>query len=183
MSDASTVPRFRYHPDPVDTGSVVASDATCAVCKEARGFIYAGPVYAENDLSDAICPWCIASGSAYEMFGATFVDSEAFADGTPETTMTEISERTPGYAAWQAEVWPACCDDATAFLGPVGIAEIRGRHRELEGFVLSHIIYELGISGGAATRMLQSLRRDASPTAYLFKCLHCGEPRVHVDHA
>jgi uncharacterized protein CbrC (UPF0167 family) len=30
--------------------------------------------------------------------------------------------------------------------------------------------------------MLDSLRRDAAPTAYVFKCLHCGEPLVHVDH-
>lgn len=180
MPDA--LPRFRYHPDPIDTGSVVVSDTTCAVCGRVRGFIYAGPVYAEDDLDDAICPWCIADGSAYETLGATFVDSEAFADGTPEAVMAEISERTPGYASWQSEVWPSCCNDATAFLGPVGITEVRERHRELEGFILSHIIYELGISGGAATRMLQSLRRDVSPTAYLFTCLHCGEPRVHVDH-
>jgi uncharacterized protein CbrC (UPF0167 family) len=182
MPDASTLPRFRYHPDPLDTGSVVASDATCAVCGTPRGFIYAGPVYADGDLADAICPWCIADGSASKTLGATFVDCEAFADGTPDVAMTEISDRTPGYAAWQSEVWPSCCGDGTAFLGPYGIAEIRERYPELEGFVLSHIIYDLGISGGAATRMLQSLRRDASPTAYLFRCLHCGQPRVHVDH-
>ena len=144
MTDASSLPRFRYHPNPMETGSVIASDARCVVCGEARGFVYA--------------------------------------DGTPEAAISEISERTPGYSAWQSEVWPSCCDDATAFVGPVGIAELRERYRELEGFVLSHIIYELAISGGAATRMLQSLRRDASPTAYLFTCLHCGQPRVHVDH-
>ena len=182
MSDAPALPRFRYHPDPIDTGSVIIADATCVVCRQARGAIYAGPIYAGDDLSDAICPWCIADGSAYETLGATFVDSEAFPAETPDAAVTEITERTPGYAAWQSEAWPACCSDATAFLGPVGIAEIRERHSELEGFVLSHIIYELGISGGAATRMLQSLRRDASPTAYLFRCLHCGEPRVHVDY-
>ena len=45
-----------------------------------------------------------------------------------------------------------------------------------------HSFVRFGISGGAATRFLESLRRDASPTAYLFKCLHCDEPQVHVDH-
>jgi len=182
MSDRSTLPTFRYHPDAIDTGSISVSTAACAVCKQERGFIYAGPVYAEDDFEDAICPWCIADGSAHQSLGATFVDTEAFAVDTPDHVVAEISERTPGFAAWQAEEWPSCCGDAAAFIGPVGIAEIRARHRELEGFVLSQIIYGLGISGGAATRMLESLKRDSSPTAYLFKCLHCEEPLVHVDH-
>jgi len=176
------LPTFRYHPDPVATGCVEESEAPCASCEDSRGFIYVGPVYADDDYEEAICPWCIADGSAHATLGATFVEPEVFADGTPDAAIAEIAERTPGYAAWQHEVWPACCNDATAFLGPVGIAEIREQYRELEGVVLSHIIHELGVAGGAATRMLESLHRNASPTAYLFRCLHCGEPKVHVDH-
>lgn len=33
-----------------------------------------------------------------------------------------------------------------------GIAELRARDRALEGYAPNHIIYELRISGGAATR-------------------------------
>jgi uncharacterized protein CbrC (UPF0167 family) len=183
MTDRASLPTFRYHPDPVGTGSVIASDATCAVCGEERGFVYAGPVYAGDDFEETICPWCIADGSASESLGATFVDAEAFAVDTPDEAVTEISERTPGYAAWQAEEWPSCCNDATAFIGPLGITEIRATHRELEGFVLNQIVHHLGISSADATRMLESLRRDAPPTAYLFRCLHCREPQVHLDHA
>ena len=36
------------------------------------------------------------------------------------------------------------------------------------GSLLSHIIYEPGISGGAATRLLGSLNRENGPTVYLF---------------
>jgi len=182
MTHRSTLPTFRYHPDPIDTGSITPSDATCAVCDEPRGFVYSGPVYAEDDFEDAICPWCIADGSAAESLGATFMDSEAFPGDVPKRVIVEISERTPGYSAWQAEEWPSCCRDAAAFIGPVGIAEIRAKHPHLEGFVLRQISHGLGVSGGAATRLLESLRRDASPTAYLFKCLHCEEALVHVDH-
>jgi len=182
MADRSTLPHFRYHPDPIDTGSITQSDAECVVCGEQRGLIYTGPVYAERDFENAICPWCIADGSAARSLGATFVDREAFADDTPVAVITEISERTPGYGRWQPKEWPSCCGDAAAFLGPFGIAEIRAKHPELEGFVLSQIVYGLGISGGAATGVLESLRRDTSPTAYLFECLHCGEPQIHVDH-
>src|SRR3954465_13078037 len=97
MADRSALPRFRYHPDPIDTGSITESDAECARCGEQRGFIYAGPVYTEGDFEDAICPWCIADGSAARSLGATFVDSEAFADDTPDAVITEITERTPGF--------------------------------------------------------------------------------------
>ena len=178
-----TFPAFRYHPDPIQSGSVVPSDAECACCGEARGFVYDGPVYGE-DAGEPVCPWCIADGRAHAERDATFVDSEAFDDGTPDAAMTEISERTPGYSAWQSERWPACCGDATAFLEPVGVAELRARYRSLEyPLVLAHIVHEMGISGGAATRLLESLDRDAGPTAYLFRCLHCEEYRVHVDRS
>ncbi len=178
-----TLPPFRFHPDPLRSGSVVASDATCRRCGQARGYIYTGPVYAEEDLDDALCPWCIADGSASDEFEAEFVDIEAFADQVPDAAIEEICFRTPGYNTFQSEQWPACCDDATAFLAPVGYAELEGEFREFQGSVLNHIIYEMRISGGAATRLLQSLNRDAGPTAYLFRCLHCGQHHVHVDQA
>jgi hypothetical protein len=41
------LPSFRYHPDPVATGSIEPSDAVCRCCGRARGYIYAGPVCAE----------------------------------------------------------------------------------------------------------------------------------------
>lgn len=176
-----SLPVFRYHPDPLRSGSVMASTESCIRCGQARGYLYSGPVYAGEDLDDALCPWCIADGSANEEFDAEFVDVEAFADGVPEEVIEEISRRTPGFSSFQAEQWPACCDDGTAFLAPVGSAELEGEFREFQGSVLNHIIHEMGISGGAATRLLGSLNRDRGPTAYLFRCLHCGAHHVHVD--
>jgi uncharacterized protein CbrC (UPF0167 family) len=175
------LPLFRYHSDPIASGSIVASDAKCLCCRQNRGFVYTGPVYAEKDLEDSICPWCIADGAAHRKFDAEFVDTEAFAEGAPQAAMDEISQRTPGFSSWQSEQWPVCCDDATAFVTPVGIQEIRKDFRELEGSVLSHIIYEMSISGGAATRLLNSLDREKGPTAFLFRCLHCEQPHVYVD--
>ena len=176
-----TLPSFRYHPDPVASGSIVESNEPCACCGQRRGYLYPTPIYSEEDVEPGLCPWCIADGSAQRKFDCTFVDSEAFAEDTPADTVTEITERTPGYAAWQAEQWPSCCGDATAFLEPAGIDQIRGRYRALEGQVLSHIIYQLGISGGAATRFLGSLDRDRGPTVYVFRCLRCESLHFHLD--
>jgi len=175
-----TLPPFRYHPDPIRSGSVVPSDAVCDRCGQARGYVYDGPVYVEDD-EPTLCPWCIADGSAHEELDATFVDAEAFPDGTPQAAIEEITERTPGYSAWQEEHWPACCGDATAYIAPVGIAKIRKEYRQLEGFILNHIIYNMGISGGAATRLLQSLDRAKGPTAFVFRCPKCETHHFHVD--
>lgn len=73
---AMKLPKFRYHLDPVASGSVLASQAKCACCGEHRGFVHEGPVYSQEDLSGRICPWCIAEGAAHAKFGAEFVDSE-----------------------------------------------------------------------------------------------------------
>jgi uncharacterized protein len=176
------LPSFRYHPDPVLSGSVTVSTEECRCCGEARGYLYTGPVYSEEDLDEALCPWCIADGSASAEFAATFVDTEAFPVDTPERAIEEISQRTPGYSCWQSEEWPSCCEDATAYVAPVGVAELHGEFREFEGSVLNHIIHGMSISGAAATRLLGSLNRERGPTAYLFRCLHCERHQVHIDH-
>jgi uncharacterized protein CbrC (UPF0167 family) len=176
-----TMPTFRYHADPVASGSVVVSEAGCLCCGQARGFVYDGPIYAEGHEPTPVCPWCIADGSAHERFGACFVDADAFDGAVPEGTVTEITERTPGFATWQGETWPSCCGDAAVFVMPAGIAEIRARAPELEGQLMSHIVYEMGVSGGAATRLLDSLDRDRSPTLYVFKCPQCETHLFHID--
>jgi uncharacterized protein CbrC (UPF0167 family) len=175
------LPIFRYHPDPIRSGSIAQSDAQCQCCGKERGYIYEGPVYAEEDLEDSICPWCIANSSAHKKFKAEFVDTEAFPDGMPKAAITEISQSTPGYSAWQSEAWPSCCEDATAFLRPTGIQEIRKECYEVEGHLMTYVVQELHISGGAAKRLVESLSKDSQPTLYLFQCLHCQRYRFHID--
>ena len=180
--DATTLlPNFRYHPDPLGSGSVVVSPAKCRCCSKARGFIYTGPVYAEAELEDALCPWCIADGSAHARFDARFVDSEAFDAGASEKAIEEIMTRTPGFSTWTSERWPSCDGEPAAFVGPFGIEEIRGHYRDLEGTLMSYVVHDLGISGGAARRVLESLQRDGNPTAFVFCSLVSSSLLAYVD--
>jgi uncharacterized protein CbrC (UPF0167 family) len=176
------LPVFRYHRDPIASGSIVASDARCLCCGEQRGFIYTGPAYCEEELEEALCPWCIADGSAHRKFDATFVDEACFPDETAPAVVEEIAHRTPGFSAWQQERWLACCGDAAVFLEPVGHAEIRARYPALEGTLMTYIVHELKISGGAATRFLHALDRDQGPTAYVFACRHCDAQPAYIDY-
>src|SRR3954454_6356073 len=119
---ATHLPHFRYHPQPLETGSVIPSQATCRQCQQARGYIYTGPVFAQEELADAFCPWCIADGSAAQGFRAQFTDREAVGkygvwERVSDEIVDEIALRTPGFHGWQHERWWTHCNDAAAFLG------------------------------------------------------------------
>ena len=111
------LPGFRYHPYPLATGSVVESDATCAACGKTRGYVYTGPVYMQDE-PEALCPWCIADGTAAETFGAELTDfGVGVPDDVPREVLEELAFRTPGFSGWQQEHWLYHCGDAAEFHG------------------------------------------------------------------
>ena len=175
------LPVFRYHPDPVASGSIEASDAQCACCGQRRRFIYTGPAYSEEELEDALCPWCIADESAHAKFDASFAGTDELPSDVPRETVDEIEHRTPGFNSWQEGRWLGCCGDAAAFLEPVGYEEIRARYPQLEGALMMYIVHELALSGAAATHFLQGLHRDRGATAYIFACRHCDAKPFYID--
>ena len=181
MDRMDNLPAFQYHPYPLRSGSVVESKVKCKCCRKARGYIYAGPVYAEDELGESICPWCIADGAAHEKYDASFIDTQGIPDDVPPQVMEEIAYRTPGYSTWQSERWLTCCGEAAAFVEPVGIQEVHQNYPQLEGDLMGYIVHEMRISGGAARQMLNSLQRDAGPTAYVFKCRKCDGHRAFID--
>jgi uncharacterized protein CbrC (UPF0167 family) len=167
------LPTFRYHPDPIATGSIEASDKICVACKQARGYVYVGPVYSERELDSLICPWCIADGTAHKLFDAEFTDIASIGDGRNEVSdaiAEEVAYRTPGFSGWQQERWFTHCADAAAYMGAAG-------HDELAEFgpeAVESIRDEAGLSGTAWERYFNTLDKEGSPTAYVFRCLHCG---------
>jgi len=66
------LPVFKYHRDPLQSGSVAKSPESCRCCGKQRGYIYQGPAYSEEELEKALCPWCIADGSAHLMTRTCF---------------------------------------------------------------------------------------------------------------
>jgi uncharacterized protein CbrC (UPF0167 family) len=160
------LPTFRYHPDPVATGSVEASDGRCPRCEQARGFAYVGPVHADEDV-EGLCPWCIADGSAAERFDAEFteVDGEV-----PDEVLVELTQRTPGFTGWQEERWLVHCDEGAAYLGRIGYDELAA-HPDALAMVRDEV-------GDDHT---EALHPDGDATGYLFRCLHCGAHLAYAD--
>jgi len=177
-----TLPNFKYHPDPIKTGSIEESDTICECCGESRGYIYTGPVFSEEELDDCICPWCIANGDAHKEFDAEFTDFDGIGDyGSWEETSNEIKEevsyRTPGFSGWQQERWWTHCNDAAAFLGSAGKKEIEEYGDEL----ITELKKETGYNEEQWNYYYKSMDKTGSPTAYIFRCLHCGKLGGYSD--
>ena len=121
----SSLPHFKYHPEPLRTGAIEAREVTCACCEKQRPYVYVAPVYGDRDLDGLLCPWCIADGSAAAKLGASFADSHPLLKaGVPAAIAEEVSRRTPSYFSWQAEQWLAHCNDACEFHGDASREEV-----------------------------------------------------------
>ena len=179
---AQSFPEFPYHPDPRRTGSVTESDERCRACGAARGYIYAGPVYAVEELGEQLCPWCIADGTAAERFDAEFTDAGVeVPSGVPAEVVAQITRRTPGFAGWQQEYWLYHCDDGAAFLGRVGRDELEPYPDVLEALVRENDGF--GWTTEQAEEYVAALNTEYGPTAYLFRCRHCGKHLAYSDSA
>ena len=170
------LPNFQYHPDPIATESVIESNAECVCCGKSRGYVYSGPVFAEDEFEDCICPWCIADGSAHEKLGASFTDEDGIGgygdwDAVSPEIVEEVAYRTPGFSGWQQENWWTHCGDAAQFLGRVGKAEL-----VTFGHAAINAIKEsTGLDDGPDWEgFFNALDKDGSPTAYIFRCRKCG---------
>jgi uncharacterized protein CbrC (UPF0167 family) len=135
-----------------------------------------GPVYAEEELGDSLCPWCISDGSAHAKFGASFTDEAGVGgygewDHVAETAVAEVAYRTPGFAGWQQERWWTHCGEPAAFVGRAGYLELLAAGPE----AIEAIRSSTALADGPQWRaFLSALDKDGSPSAYLFRCVACS---------
>lgn len=169
------LPNFKYHPDPLATGMVIPSNTRCVCCGQVQGFIYIGPVYAEESYEECICPWCIADGSAHEKLDASFTDEAGISSGDatllPQAVIDEVAFRTPGYHGWQQEQWWGHCGDAAQFLGAVGRRELSALGPQAIAAIREATSLE---EGPKWEQFFAALDKEGSPRAYLFRCTKCG---------
>ena len=71
-----------------------------------------------------------------------------------------------------------CCNDAAAFLGPAGKHELVAHGSE----VVEAIRAESGFDGAKWLDYLETLDKNAGPTAYVFRCLHCSKLGGYSDY-
>lgn len=170
--------KFKYHPniwemDIFDENSN-GKDVVCQCCGEKTKFYYTN-MYTTEDV-ECICPKCIASGKAAEMFQGEFIqDAEVDKVNDPKK-IKELFNCTPGYISWQGEFWLACCDDFCEFIGEVGIEELNKMG------ILDQVVddYERHNPDTYYEGCKEYLGNGVL-YGYLFRCLHCGKYKIWVD--
>ena len=173
------LPKFKYHPDPIATGSVKESDEICDCCNQKRGFVYTSTLYSAEEVG-TICPWCIADGSAAKKYDGMFSDDYPLVDeGLSEDIINEVVHRTPGFSSWQQEVWLACCDDACAYHGDVSKQELN--EMSLNSF--KDAFEDQGITEEFFEKFKTSYKPGGNPAIYKWVCLKCGKTKYYADYA
>ncbi len=167
------VPRFRYHPDPIGTGSVRPSNERCEVCGRISGNAYIGPVYSAMVDSPVVCIGCVADGTAAARWTASFTDGHPWAANVSEEIADEVLTRTPGFSGWQQEQWMVHCDDAAIFLGPVGAPELARFPAGATEALRDDLATSTRWPAAEIAGYISSLQSDGMPTGYLFQCRHC----------
>lgn len=166
----SELPTFRYHPEPVATGSVKANpEATCPCCGQQTGWAYLPTPYGPGEQPKHLCPWCIADDSAAGKFGAKFVVD--ITGKVPAAVVEELARRTPGFLTWQEPQWLTHCDDAAAYVSQVGWDRLKDLP-DAQAAILAD---------GWSENALRTVTEAGDLTAYLFRCLHCGTHPADVD--
>ncbi len=171
-------PQFTYHPNPFFTSSIILDkNKKCICCGKVTGYIYTGAVYSIDDLSDSLCPWCIANGAAHEKFDAKFI---SYIGGSllNKSVEEELLYRTPAYSPWQSVYWHICCNEPAEYWGTVdsydilknqwgsGIVSLRENMKNLSDEDFDFYIKSLSPDGLAA---------------YIFRCKVCREVFIHTD--
>ncbi|MHA4950625.1 CbrC family protein [Micromonospora sp. SD19] len=146
-----TEPVFRYHPDPLATGSAMRIEHECSVCGQLRQIRYRGPIHGGQP--ETFCLHCIYSGEASRALGVVAVATDGsdildmpgeFSDAidvphdVPHHVIEEITRRTPGFTGWQQESWLYHCGDGAAFLGPAGYRDVEPHAEALNMLRASH---------------------------------------------
>jgi uncharacterized protein CbrC (UPF0167 family) len=91
-------------------------------------------------------------------------------DAVPSAVINEVAFRTPGFNGWQQERCWTHCGDAAVFLGRAGYIEIETYGSGLR----STLQREIQMEGDLWKKYFMKLNKNVSPTAYVFRCIHCG---------
>jgi len=173
------LPKFEYFPDPIGNGCIVERSSTCLCCGIERAFVYVGPIYCKEDVSE-VCPWCIADGSAAEKWSATFNDSYNIPTGVPKQVIELIDARTPGYSTWQGNRWLYSEHDALVFVGEVTGSTLIRKDEDEKVFACREALIDWNFPSDFD---LSQVVVGGQPAIYLFQDRETKHYKAYADMA
>lgn len=178
------LPSFKYHPDPIKTEMIKKSDTECLCCNKIRGFIYVGPIYSSrDDLDNALCPWCIADGTASKKYDTFFGRPSDYT--LSKSIIDEIKSRTPGFHSWQQEAWFVHCNDACEYHG---LATAKYLRDSITPSQKMRILQELEMDEKEWSDLISTIPKDNedcvldSPELHIFICSHCAQTFYQMSY-
>jgi len=170
------LPKFKYHPNCYENTFSKAENGkfpTCQCCDKETEYFY-DAMYSREEI-ECLCPNCIATGIAAKKFDGDFVQDADEIDEN-ENRRKELFECTPGYESWQGENWLAHCNDYCAFIGKVGIKELK------ELGIIKKVLAEYKKRKEYNIKDVKKcLHKEGDMAGYLFQCLHCKKYLLYVD--
>ena len=114
------LPRFPFHRNPMESGSIRESDNACDCCGQKRGVAYTGNIYCRAN-PETLCPWCIENGAAQRKYSASFFDAEFVDDDTnsidmPPEVYSAVFGRTIGFATINPIGWWVHCGEPAEYV-------------------------------------------------------------------
>lgn len=139
--------------------------------------MYTSNLYCPDEV-EAICPWCIADGSAAKIFDGMFCDDYPLREaGLAEEIIDEVSHRTPGFNSWQQEVWLSCCNDACEFHGDLPKKEMK----EMTFDQFREAFQDSRVSESQFEEFKKHYEPVRNPAIYKWVCRHCGKILNYAD--
>lgn len=172
LEQTKELPRFKYHPDPIETQRIKKSFDQCKCCLKKRGYIYAGFT---GDESDPLCPWCIADGTAGKKFDLWLCTLSSYE--IPKPIIDELQLRTPGFMSWQEMDWSVHCNDACEYHGMPKAKYLR----TLDQKQVDRILEATNMDQDGWDQLMDGITPETEdcvmddPEIHLFICRHCKE--------
>ncbi len=172
------LPLFRYHPDPISTGSIKPSHEPCVCCGKNTGFKYTAALHGRHRPGRVACVPGVLPAVRLRLSSIVFSDeSPLVRAGMPRAIVLEVSRRTPCYNCWQQDVWAACCQDGCVFHGDASVSELLS----LKGEELAEVQREWSISSIRRAAFVKQYVPGGGIAVYRFDCRHCGKTRYGLD--
>ena len=114
----SEQPFFRFYPGAYSEGGPFErSDEICGVCQRPAGWLFIGVIYKAGEDDPIVCARCVADGSLDRVAPGYVLHDMDFSDAPDAELAREVEQRTPGFATWNAFVWPVQDGKPLAFMG------------------------------------------------------------------
>ncbi len=178
------LPKFRYHPAPLKTGSIIESDEICECCNKPMGYVYSGSMYTRNR-PESICPWCIANGNAHRKYEIEFASlmPDVIDPNNPveiecsEEAFDELLHKTPGFSSYQEIEWPNHCKDFCEYHGIATVGDLRKISNEEK----ERLFKTSWMDDSELNACLESNENEELHYFLKFVCARCGELLLQVD--